>query len=140
MKKAAVGAKRKSVSDLLVSIVDDDVSVRRALERLLASIGLRSVGHDSARDYLESADREGADCLLLDLHLPGMSGVELLEHLSRVAPNLPVICMTGRAEPEIEPRLAAAGAALNLRKPFDEAELFKALSKAMEVSVCSEWE
>ena len=125
---------------MLVSIVDDDPSVRRALQRLLASVGLRSVNYSSADSYLESADLEVADCLLLDLHLPGMSGIELLEHLSGVAPNLPVICMTGREEPEIEQRVAAVGAQWSLHKPFDQAELFEALSMVMDVSIYWETE
>ena len=137
VKKAAAGAPRISVSDVLVSIVDDDASVRRALERLLASVGLRSVGYGSAGNYLESADVEVGDCLLLDLHLPGMSGIELLEHLSGVAPNLPVICMTGRHQPELEQRATAAGARPCLRKPFDQAELFDALSTVMGVFIPS---
>ncbi len=64
-----------------------------------------------------------------------MSGIELLEHLSEVAPSLHVICMTGRDEPEVEQRLAATGISGCLRKPFDQAELFAALAS---VSVGSE--
>ena len=136
--QTALGGQRIGASDLLVDIVDDDASVRRALGRLLNSVGLRSKGHDSARSYLESGDRERAACLLLDIHLPDMSGIELLEHLSEVAPALPVICMTGRDEPEMEQRLAAASVVPCLRKPFDQAELFQALSRAIGVLVVSE--
>ena len=68
---------------------------------------------------------------LLDLHLPGMSGIELLEHLREATPDLPVICMTGREDPEMEQRLAAAGGAPCLRKPFDQADLFMAFSKVV---------
>ena len=91
VKSPAVDTPRIDVSDVLVSIVDDDASVRRALARLLESVGLRSVAYGSARDYLGSASLEVGDYLLLDLHLPGMSGIELVEHLKTVAPNLPVI-------------------------------------------------
>ena len=131
MKKTAVGTRQNGVQDVLVSIIDDDASVRRALERLLASVGLRSVIYGSVRDYLESADLEVGGCLLLDLHLPEMSGMELMEHLSGVAPNIPVVCMTGREEPEIEQWLDTAGYPPILRKPFDQAELFEALSMVM---------
>jgi FixJ family two-component response regulator len=140
MKEEAAGVPRISVSDVLVSIVDDDASVRRALERLLTSVGLRSVSYGSVRDYLESADLEVGGCLLLDLHLPEMSGMELIEHLSGVAPNIPVVCMTGRDEPEIERLLSALEPQPLLRKPFDQAELFKALSMVMGVSICPEGE
>ena len=125
---ANYSANQVGACDRRVDIVDDDASVRKALVRLLTSIGLRSNSYGSARIYLESADLELTDCLLLDLHLPGMSGIELLEHLSEVAPSLPVICMNGRDEPMIDQRLAAAGIRWKLRKPFDEAELFEALS------------
>jgi FixJ family two-component response regulator len=118
----------------VVDIVDDDESVRRALWRLLNSIGVRSRTFGSAREYLESADFESSDCLLLDLHLPEMSGMDLLEHLRGIAPDLHVICMTGREEPELEQRLAAAGVRGCLRKPFDQAELFSALSLVLTES------
>jgi len=123
-----VGASHADASDRVVDIVDDDESVRRALWRLLNSVGVRSRTYGSARSYLDSTDLESADCLLLDLHLPEMSGMELLEHLREAAPTLHVICMTGRDDPEVEQRLAAAGIRGCLRKPFDQAELFTALS------------
>jgi FixJ family two-component response regulator len=117
----------------MVDIVDDDESVRRALWRLLNSVGVKSRTFGSARDYLDSLDggAHHADCLLLDLHLPEISGIELLEHLRDVEPTLHVICMTGRDEPESEQRLAAVGVRGCLRKPFDQAELFAALASVM---------
>ena len=137
-KHASVGAPHVGVSDRVVDIVDDDESVRRALWRLLNSVGVQSRTYGSARSYLESADLKSADCLLLDLHLPEMSGIELLEHLSEVAPTLQVICMTGRDEPEVEQRLAAAGISGCLRKPFDQAELFAALASMVAGSESAE--
>ena len=133
-KDTSVGASHAGASDRVVDIVDDDESVRRALWRLLNSVGVQSRTFGSARSYLDSADPESADCLLLDLHLPLMSGIELLEHLQEVAPSLHVICMTGRDEPEVKQRLAAAGIRGCLRKPFDQAELFAALSLVMAES------
>ena len=127
-KDTSVGLPHADASDQVVDIVDDDESVRRALWRLLNSVGVQSRTYGSARSYLDSEDRELADCLLLDLHLPEMSGIELLEHLHEVEPGLNVICMTGRDEPEVEQRLAAAGISGCLRKPFDQAELFAALA------------
>ena len=124
-------------SHKIVNIVDDDASVRRALKRLLDSIGLRSEGYDSAQAYLDSADLELADCLLLDLHLPQMSGIELLDHLTEVAPNVPVVCMTGRHQADLEERASGGGERPYLRKPFDQAELFDALSTVMGVSIPS---
>ncbi len=136
-KDTSVGTQSGGAPDRVVDIVDDDESVRRALWRLLNSVGVRSRTHGSARSYLEAADLNTADCLLLDLHLPEMSGIELLEHLREVAPTLHVICMTGRDEPEVEQRLASAGIRGCLRKPFDQAELFAALSLVLTDSECS---
>jgi len=130
-KDTSVGLPFADASDRVVDIVDDDESVRRAVWRLLNSVGVQSRTYGSARSYLDSEDRELADCLLLDLHLPEMSGIELLEHLRKIAPDLHVICMTGRDEPEFEQRIAAAGVHGCLRKPFDQAELFAALSKGL---------
>jgi len=130
-KKTQTSSPAVGDSTRLVAIVDDDGSVRKALGRLLHSVGIRSSSYASALLYLESAAPGLADCVLLDLHLPGMSGIDLLEHLKETTPDLPVICMTGRDDPEMERRLAAAGGALCLRKPFDQAELFMAFSKVM---------
>jgi len=130
-KDTSIGSPNVGVFDQLVDIVDDDVSVRSALWRLLNSVGVESRNFGSARSYLDSVELESAACVLIDLHLPEMSGIELLEHLSEVVPTLQVICMTGRDEPEIEQRLAAAGIRGCLRKPFDQAELFSALSLVM---------
>ncbi len=127
----SVGASHARVSARVVDIVDDDESVRRALWRLLNSVGVRSRTYGSARSYLNSADLHSADCLLLDLHLPEMSGIELWEHLSEVAPTLHVIFMTGRDQPKVEERLAAMGMTRLLRKPFDQAALFAALALVM---------
>ncbi len=129
MKEPATGDPGTDAA-IRVDIVDDDPSVRKALGRLLKSGGLVIRAYDSAKAYLESADREAAACLLLDIHLPEMSGIELLEHLSEVAPDLSVICMTGRDEPDIEDRVRVVGARACLRKPFDEGELFKAISQS----------
>ena len=136
-KAAAAGTTETGSSPRVVDIVDDDPSVRRALTRLLSSVRLRSRGYGSARVYLESADRESTACLLLDVHLPGMSGIELLEHLSELTPALPVICVTGRGEPDVEQRVSAVGSFGCLRKPFDEAELFEAITKSSGIPIPS---
>ena len=119
----------------LVHVVDDDASVRKALGRLLASVGIRVASYESARRYLELVDVQQMDCLVLDLHLPGMSGIELLEHLRAIAPELPVVCMTGAHVPDLAERLVAAGEPRCLRKPFDESELFDAIAAVTGVEV-----
>ena len=135
MKETTIRGPSTDAATQTVDIVDDDPSVRRALGRLLNSVGLAFRAYDSATAYLVSADREAAACLLLDIHLPEMSGIQLLEHLSEVAPDLSVICMTGRDEPDVDDRVRAVGARKCLRKPFDEGELFEAISRSTEVSI-----
>lgn len=135
MKNKATRGPSTDAATRTVDIVDDDPSVRKALGRLLSSVGLAFRAYDSATAYLASADREAAACLLLDIHLPEMSGIQLLEHLNEVAPDLAVICMTGRDEPDIDDRVRAAGARACLRKPFDEGELFEAISRLSEISI-----
>jgi len=123
--------------DGLVAVVDDDLSVRRALERLFASVGVRCNAHESGIGFLESPALHEADCLLLDLHLPGMSGAEVLAEVQVAASKLPVILMTGRYEVDFAEKALSAGASAFLRKPFGEEELFAALREATGRSVDS---
>lgn len=122
------GAPRFGSPHLRIDIVEEDSSLRRALGRLLNCVGLRSSGYASAHAYLEAGDMASAACLLLDLHTPGLSGVELVEHLSETTPSLPVICMVHRDEPGVQRRLSSLGVVRCLRKPFDQTELFQAIS------------
>jgi len=114
----------------LIAIVDDDLSVRQALERLLGSVGIRTVGHGSGLDFLESPALHDADCLLLDLHLPGMSGSEVLGEVQVTSSKLPVVLMTGRYDRDFAQKALAAGASGFLSKPFSGESLFEALSTA----------
>lgn len=113
-----------------IAIVDDDASVRSALSRLLASIGVSSVTHASGTDFLESRALHDVDCLILDLHLPGLSGMEVLEEVNVAATKLPVVLMTGRYDGAFASEALEAGASAVLRKPFDETALFQAIEQA----------
>ena len=113
-----------------IAIVDDDGSVRRALTRLLRAHGFATVTHDSGREFLRSSLLHQVDCLLLDVHMPGMSGMQVLEEVRVAATKLPVVLMTGRYEPDLAQRSLDAGASAFLRKPFDEAELVQAIRVA----------
>lgn len=121
--------------DGLVAIVDDDLSVRRALARLLTSVGVRNEVHGSGLEFLDSPALHDADCLLLDLHLAGMSGAEVLEGVRVTASKLPVILMTGRYGVDFAEKALGAGVSALLRKPFSEEELFDALAEATGKSV-----
>jgi len=109
--------------------------VRRALERLLTSVGVRCDTHESGLEFLQSPALHDFDCLILDLHLPGMSGTEVLAEVRVAASKLPVILMTGRYEVDFAEKALSAGACGFLRKPFGEHELFDALKVATGQSV-----
>jgi len=113
-----------------VAIVDDDLSVRRALARLLRSIGVDVVTHASGPEFLASPGLHDVDCLVLDVHMPGMSGIEVLDEVRVAASKLPVVLMTGRYESDFAQRALAAGASAFLRKPFSDEELSAAITEA----------
>lgn len=115
----------------LVAIVDDDRSAQRALKRLLSSVGVRCETHSSGLDFLESRALHDADCLILDLHLPGMTGSEVMQEVRVASSKLPVVLMTGRFEVDFAERAFAAGASAFLVKPFGEEELLEAIATAV---------
>jgi FixJ family two-component response regulator len=121
--------------DGFVAVVDDDPSVRRALTRLLRSVGVPAAAHASGLDFLESRALHDVDCLVLDVHMPGMTGLEVLEEVRVAASKLPVVLMTGRYEAEFEERALAAGASALLRKPFSDAVFFAAITDATGESI-----
>jgi FixJ family two-component response regulator len=118
---------------ILVSIVDDDESVRQGLSRLLSSVGFAVNTFSSAEDYLSSSQAGRADCLLLDVRMPGKSGIELQRQLLANHSEIPVIFITAH-EQEI-PRVQAleGNAATVLIKPFSEEALLNAINKVLGI-------
>jgi FixJ family two-component response regulator len=117
----------------LIAIVDDDRSIRRALERLLKSVGLTAKSFDSAEEYLDESDRNGICCIILDISLPGMSGFELHRRLAAESSRMPVVFISAHDEPEVENKAAQAGAIALLRKPFQDGALLNAVRTGMEL-------
>lgn len=109
---------------LVVAIVDDEESVRRALERLLRSVGMTARVFATGTEFLAEYERLMPDCLVLDLHMPGMSGFEIMERLQG---RLPVVVITGQDSPENEMRAVGAGAGGYLRKPVQDHHLIDAI-------------
>ena len=112
---------------LRISVVDDDESVRRALGRLLSSLDYQAETFDSGRAFLDSLADRCPDFLVLDLHMPGLSGLDVLQQLTRAPAPVRVIVITAYDEPETQAQCLAAGALAYLRKPLDEQVLLEAI-------------
>ena len=117
----------------LISVVDDDVSVRESLESLIRSVGLEVRVFASAEEFLNSAHPRKADCLILDVRLPGMSGIELHRHLLARRCKVPVIFITAHASDDRARAEAASDwTVAYLTKPFSEDELLDAVDAALK--------
>jgi FixJ family two-component response regulator len=112
-----------------VCIIDDDESVRRALRRLIRSVGLDVETFATAEEFLQSPAVPAPRCLVLDVHLPGMSGLELQERLKAEGRDIPIIFITAYAEDRVRELAMRAGAIAFLRKPFNEHLLLDALEQ-----------
>jgi FixJ family two-component response regulator len=114
----------------LVSVVDDDVSVRESLPDLLRSFGFDVAPFASAEAFLKSDDLQHTDCLILDIAMPGMTGPELQEELIRRGQEIPIVFITAHSEDRIVPRLLERGAVACLYKPLSETTLLEAVNMA----------
>jgi FixJ family two-component response regulator len=115
-----------------VAVVDDDESVREALPDLLRELGHEAEAFDSAEAYLKSDRLSGTSCLLLDLAMPGMSGVDLKRELDRRGVKIPIIFITAHGDELVRQRLRERGAVDCLLKPFTETALQEALNSALQ--------
>jgi FixJ family two-component response regulator len=116
----------------LVAVVDDDASVRRALTRLLQSAGLRVLTCASATEFLATGISSMPDCVILDIHLGGMSGLELLSRLRESGHNLPILIITAHDDAQTREAAAQAGCTAYLRKPLDAETLLEKVAAAMK--------
>lgn len=114
-----------------IVVVDDDDGMRGAAERVLNAAGFRAVTFASAEILLQSDAVDGAACLVLDIHLPGLSGFDLRRRLAQTGTRPPVIFITGHDEPAAREQAEALGAAAYLPKPFAGRALVDAVSRAV---------
>jgi FixJ family two-component response regulator len=115
----------------LVSVVDDDESVRESLPDLLRELGFEARTFSSAEEFLVSESLQHTRCLLLDIAMPGMSGPELHQELVRQRRMIPVVFITANPAANIRPQLLQAGAVDCLTKPFSEGSLLSAVKAAL---------
>jgi FixJ family two-component response regulator len=117
----------------MIFIVDDDQSVRTSLTRLMRSAGYEARAFAGGEEYLSGtgATGTGAGCVILDLHMPGMSGLDLQQAINRREPPMPVIVLTATEDAELRGRALAAGATKVLGKPCDSAVLLRAVAEAV---------
>ena len=115
----------------VVAVVDDDPYVCKAFERLLRSAGISVETFASGTDFLQAVREYKPDCVVVDLHMPGIDGFEVLSHLAREHPALPVIVMTGYDTPESRSRALVGGAKSYLCKPVDDGVLLTSINAAI---------
>ena len=129
----AVGERRGvNAQTANVAVVDDDGSVRRALARLLDAAGFNPVGYSSAEGFLADPTRADTDCLVLDVHLGGMSGLDLQERLTADGVAPPIIFVTGHQEPDAEEQARRAGCVAFFHKPVPGRALLEAIKRAVD--------
>jgi FixJ family two-component response regulator len=111
--------------------VDDDESLRTALAGLLRSLGYGTAGHGSAEGFLASDDLHKVDCIVSDIHMPGMNGIELKRRLDAAGVTAPMIMITARTDPALLAQVSAVGAYGPLTKPFEAAKLLDCINCAL---------
>ncbi|HXQ37679.1 MAG TPA: response regulator [Anaerolineales bacterium] len=117
--------------DVRISVVDDDASMREAIKALIGSTGLTVEDFSSAEEFLSSGRAQLFDCLILDVMMPGLSGLDLQQRLRTENQRLPIIFVTAHYNEKDRTRALAAGAVAFLAKPFTEQELFLAMSASL---------
>jgi FixJ family two-component response regulator len=119
-------------TDAMVFVVDDDASIREAVRSLLKSVGLRSESFGSTEDFVKAARPEMPSCLVLDVRLPGMSGLDFQADLEKRGVKIPIIFITAHGDIPMTSRAMKAGAVEFLPKPFQKKELVDAIHQALD--------
>jgi len=120
-----------------VAIVDDEEGIRKALSRLLRASGLDAESYANGQEFLDAAAEHRPDCVVLDLHMPGMSGLQVLRKIKATGQRLSIVVITAHDEPETREQCIDAGACAYLRKPLEDRLLLNAISAAMRTHSAS---
>ncbi len=118
----------------IVAIVDDDSRVCESLQSLIESTGVRARVFSVAEEFLQEVHLAGTSCLITDVRMPGMDGLDLQRRVRLARPELPIIFITAHHEDNVEQRALAEGASFFIRKPFDVEELLGAIKIALSKS------
>jgi len=120
------------MADSTVFVVDDDPAMRQSLQFLMESVGASVETYDTAREFLDSYEPSKPGCLVLDVRMPGMSGLELQERLAAEGVAIPVIVITGFGDAQMAVRALKGGAVDFLEKPFTDQHLLERVNEALE--------
>ena len=128
-RRAGTGGQARIEPVPVVAIVDDDASVRQSMLRLIRSFGYRAEAFGSGEEFLRAPIAAEAACLLLDVRMPSMDGLEVQRRLGEASAGIPIVFITGQATDDEERRALSGGAVDFLRKPVSRATLFDVLQK-----------
>ncbi len=123
---------RSTETEPTVFVVDDDAAVRDSLRLLIESVGLRVETFADAREFLEGYDADRPGCLVLDVRMPGMSGLELQRHLGAIGAILPILFITGHGDVPMAVRAMREGAVDFLQKPFEDQALLDRIQQSLD--------
>ena len=127
-----------SIGDVTtVFIIDDDSGVREAIRDLVESVGLQAESFATAQEFLASERRDGPSCLVLDVRLPGISGLDLQHELKKAGVKIPIIFISGHADIPMSVRAMKSGAVEFLTKPFSDQDLLDVIQRALSVTAHS---
>ena len=119
----------------LISVVDDDESIRRTTTRLIESFGFRAAAFESADSFLRSGQLRDTACLIVDVQMPGMNGLQLQSHLAAEGRGIPVIFITAYDDKESRRRAMQAGAVAFLGKPFSDEQLLQTIRSTLRPDI-----
>jgi FixJ family two-component response regulator len=122
------------VTKNLISVVDDDESVRRTTTLLIESFGFRAAAFESAETFLNSGHLHDTSCLIVDVQMPGMDGLQLQSHLAAAGCGIPIIFITAYESKDSRQRAMQAGATAFLGKPFSDEQLLQIIRSALRFS------
>jgi FixJ family two-component response regulator len=116
----------------LVAVVDDDASVCKSLARMLRAAQMDVLTYDSGGDFLRNGEHRNPDCLVLDIHMPEMTGIELRDELKAHPRRIPIVFITAYDNGAVEKVAVSGGGAGYLRKPFNDTELLASIAQALD--------